>query len=134
MVDLKKVQMMTMLAAFEKKEQDALGIVKYECWDYVRIQLWKLLLSLSVSDAFLMGMVGVWRMDEIMECMTALEFDGMIRGVMCGYIGVLLVGALLGGMTYHRQYRKAKKKVKDYDRLLHFLRRHYRQENNRKRL
>lgn len=129
MIDLKKVQMMTMLAAFEKNEQKALSIVKYECWDYVRMQLWKLLLSLSMAYVLFMGLVGIWQIDGIMECMTTLEFDGMLRGVLWGYMVFLLVGALFGGIAYYRQYRKAKKKVKDYDRLLHFLRRHYRQEN-----
>lgn len=129
MVDPKKVQIMTKLAVFEKREaEQALLITKYERLDYVRIQLLKMIISVTIGYLILLGVIAVYQLEYILEHITTNEVSVWIKDSLIGYVGLLIFYTLIGIVAYHVRYRRARRKVKEYDRGLHSLRKYYRRQ------
>lgn len=129
MIDAKKVQIMTRLAVFEQREEaQALQITKYERLDFVRIQLLKMILSVTAGYGILVMFLGFYHLEYILEHIATGELtDWIWRGV-AGYVGLLIFYALIGVVAYHIRYRRARRRVKEYDRMLHALRKYYRRK------
>ena len=129
MIDAKKVQIMTRLAVFEQREEaQALQITKYERLDFVRIQLLKMILSVTAGYGILVMFLGFYHLEYILEHIATGELtDWIWRGV-AGYVGLLIFYALIGVVAYHIRYRRARRRVKEYDRMLHTLRKYYRKK------
>ena len=129
MIDAKKVQIMTRLAVFEQREEaQALQITKYERLDFVRIQLLKMILSVTTGYGILVMFLGFYHLEYILEHIATGELtDWIWRGV-AGYVGLLIFYALIGVVAYHIRYRRARRRVKEYDRMLHALRKYYRRK------
>ena len=129
MIDAKKVQIMTRLAVFEQREEaQALQITKYERLDFVRIQLLKMILSVTAGYGILVMFLGFYHLEYILEHIATGELtDWIWRGVAV-YVGLLIFYALIGVVAYHIRYRRARRRVKEYDRMLHALRKYYRKQ------
>lgn len=129
MIDAKKVQIMTRLAVFEQREEaQALQITKYERLDFVRIQLLKMILSVTAGYGILVMFLGFYHLEYILEHIATGELtDWIWRGVAV-YVGLLIFYALIGVVAYHIRYRRARRRVKEYDRMLHALRKYYRRK------
>lgn len=129
MIDAKKVQIMTRLAVFEQREEaQALQITKYERLDFVRIQLLKMILSVTTGYGILVMFLGFYHLEYILEHIATGELtDWIWRGVAV-YVGLLIFYALIGVVAYHIRYRRARRRVKEYDRMLHALRKYYRRK------
>ncbi|MBQ3782282.1 MAG: hypothetical protein II838_02410 [Lachnospiraceae bacterium] len=123
MIDAKKVQMMTKLAMFEKKEeQQALQIVEYSRWNYVSMELLKTFVCVTVGYVLLVGLLIFGKMDYYLEHIFTKEFEHFLHKAVVWYIVVIVFYFLVGGIAYYVRYRRAKKKVIVYDRLLSQLR------------
>lgn len=129
MMDAKKVHMMTKLALFEKKEtRHALKIARYQERDYVRMQMWKMLVSVTVGYLCILILLAISQAEYLMNNATTLDYKEMFEIGIVVYIGVCLVYLILGLIYYLHNYRMARKHVKEYDRLLHRLRGYYRKK------
>lgn len=129
MIDPKKVQIMTKMAVFEKREEeDALKITKYERLDYVRIEVLKMFLCVSVGYVILLGMLAVYHMEELLEQAAVMDFSFWIGRIAAGYVGLLLVYGTIGIVAYYVRHKRARRVVKEYDRRLHILRKYYRKQ------
>lgn len=129
MIDVKKVQIMTQLAVFEQREEEqAMEIARFERLDYVRIQLLKMLLSVTAGYGILVMFLGFYHLEYIVEHLTTGEWKSWLWTGVVGYVGMLLFYGLIGIVAYHIRYRRARRKVKEYDRLLHALRKYYRKK------
>lgn len=92
MIDAKKVQIMTKMAVFEKREEEgALNITKYERLDYVRIEVLKMLLCVSVGYLILLGMLAVYHVEYLIEQVATMNFSSILWKILVGYIGVIIV-------------------------------------------
>lgn len=129
MIDARKVQIMTRLAIFEQREEEqALQITKYERLDYVRIQLLKMILSVTVGYGILVMFLGFYHLEYILEHITTGEVNDWIWIGVAVYVGLLLFYGVIGLIAYHIRYRRARRRVKEYDRMLHTLRKYYRKK------
>lgn len=129
MIDAKKVQIMTKMAAFEKREEEgALKITRYERLDYVRVEVLKMFLCVSVGYLILLGMLAVYHMEYLLEQAVEIEFSPLLGRIAAGYVGLLLVYGVIGIAAYHVRHKRARRLVKEYDRRLHTLRKYYRKQ------
>ena len=132
MVDIEKVRIMTKLAAFEQaEEENALKITRYYQGDYVRCQLLKTLVCVTIGYICLCGLGMLYRLDDLIENATTLNYPQLMKQIAGGYFILLLfyVIGVTGG--YIHRYHKARKKIKGYDRNLHILRQWYRKEQGK---
>lgn len=129
MIDAKKVQIMTKMAAFEKREEEgALKITRYERLDYVRMEILKMFLCVSVGYLILLGMLAIYHMEDLLEQAVTMEFSSLIGRIVTGYVGILVVYSVIGGVAYYVRHKRARRFVKEYDRRLHMLRKYYRKQ------
>ncbi len=129
MIDAKKVQIMTKMAAFEKREEEgALKITKYERLDYVRIEVLKTFLCVSVGYLILLGMLAVYHMEYLLKQAATMDFASLIEKIIIGYVGILVVYGIIGIVAYYIRHKRARRFVKEYDRRLHALRKYYRKQ------
>lgn len=129
MIDAKKVQIMTKMAVFEKREEEgALNITKYERLDYVRIEVLKMLLCVSVGYLILLGMLAVYHVEYLIEQVATMNFSSILWKIFVGYIGVIIVYGVIGIIAYYIRHKRARRLVKEYDRRLHALRKYYRKQ------
>lgn len=129
MVDIEKVRIMTKLAVFEQaEEENALKITQYYQGDYVRCQLLKTLVCVTIGYICLCGLGMLYQLEYLIENATTLNYPQLIKQVAGGYFILLLFYGI--GVTggYIHRYHKAKKRTKGYDRNLHTLRQLYRRE------
>lgn len=129
MIDAKKVQIMTRIAAFEKREEEgALKITKYERLDYVRMEILKTFLCVSVGYLILLGMLAVYHIEYLLEQAAVLDVSSLVGRIAVGYVGILLVYGVIGIVAYYVRHKRARRLVKEYDRRLHVLRKYYRKQ------
>lgn len=129
MIDPKKVQIMTKMAVFEKREEEgALKITKYGRLDYVRMEVLKTLLRVSVGYGIFLGVLAVYHMEFLIEQVAIMEFSFLIKKILMGYVGILIAYGAIGIVVYYMRHKKARRMVKEYDRRLHALRKYYRKQ------
>lgn len=129
MVDAKKIQIMTKMAAFEKREEEgALKITKYERVDYVRMEILKMFLCVSVGYLILLGMLAVYHLEYLLEQAAELDVSSLVGRIAAGYVGILFLYGVIGIAAYYVRHKRARRLVKEYDRRLHALRQYYRKQ------
>lgn len=129
MIDAKKIQIMTKMAAFEKREEEgALKITKYERLDYVRMEILKMFLCVSVGYLILLGMLAVYHLEYLLEQAAELDVSSLVGRIAVGYVGILFVYGVIGIAAYYVRHKRARRLVKEYDRRLHALRQYYRKQ------
>lgn len=129
MIDLEKVRVMTKLAAFEQaEEEDALKITGYYQGDYVRGELLRTFVCVTVGYLCLCLLAGFYQIEYLVENVTKLDYPALFGKLTGGYIILLLLYGIGVSLAYIHRYHQAKKKVKGYDRNLHELRQFYRRK------
>lgn len=120
---------MTKMAVFEKREEEgALKITKYGRLDYVRMEVLKTLLRVSVGYGIFLGVLAVYHMEFLIEQVAIMEFSFLIKKILMGYVGILIAYGAIGIVVYYMRHKKARRMVKEYDRRLHALRKYYRKQ------
>ena len=131
MIDANKVRIMTKLAAFEKEEEKSIKIAKYYQIDFVRGELLKSFVYVTMGYVCILVLLGIANIEHLVNYVTWQYIQELAGKIIIGYVILLAVYLFVGAIAYQRQYRKAKRKVKEYDRLLHLLRQMYRKEQGK---
>lgn len=132
MVDVQKVKVMTQLAAFEQRESDrALRIVKYYRRDYICMELLKSFVCITIGYELVLLFLGFYQMEYLIGNAMQLNYASMIKRILVVYIVLIVCNLIIGFFSYNAKYKEAKKKVKEYDRMLHLLRQLYRKEQQK---
>lgn len=132
LVDLEKVRIMTKLAAFEQaEEEDAIKITKYYQGDYVRHELLKTLVCVTVGYVCLCMLWALYQLEYLISNATKLNYPQLFGKLVGGYCILLVLYGIGVSLGYIHQYHKAKKRIKEYDKNLHILRQLYRREQER---
>lgn len=136
MIEPKKVQLMTKLGMFEKKidERASLQIVKYNKFDYIRFQLLKMIVSITIGILMILGIYVFYHSQYFLNHFTSIDYLSIGKKVLILYIILILISRILGGFFYSRKYTKARRKVKKYDHILHELRKYYHMQRGKEAL
>ncbi|BCJ97619.1 hypothetical protein [Anaerocolumna chitinilytica] len=130
MLDNKKIKLMTKLAAFEDgKGKEDIKISKYYKTDYVRYQVIKTAVSITLGYLLVLLLFGMYHAEYIISKIVTLNFVRIGQYLLGFYIilmAIYITGAFIG---YSIKYDHSKKNLSRYYKLLKRLNRVY-QEND----
>lgn len=120
MLNQKKIRIMTRLAIIEQKEEkNALRLAKYFRSDYVRFELLKTIIAITVAYAIIVIMGMIYWSEDFMQNFMQLDYYEIAWNIGTGYVWILLVYAVLSVLGYFIKYNIEYKKTKRYLQLLH---------------
>lgn len=132
MVEPKKVQLMTRLAMMEASEtKDALKIVRYSKFDYVRLQLLKTIISITIGLIMILAVYAFCQSEYLLNNIASMDYKSIGIKLLIIYILLIIFCMIAGSFAYSKKYTKAKRKIKKYDYMLHELRKYYRRQGRK---
>lgn len=119
MLNPRKVQLMTRLAALEKAQGKRLKKVRetYRS-DYVGIPMLKNVLRITALFVFLAGIWAVNNIDFLLELAAQLQLKTFMFSVLTAYIVVLLTGTIITFLLAASDYYHSRKIADEYEYLL----------------
>jgi len=126
MVNTDRLRVMTKLAAYDKKQsKQDLKLAHYYRSDYLRLQILKTIVALTVGYLILLIMVAVYHMDYLIAEAVTLDYKALFLYVI-GIYALLLVIYIVGALIlYSFRYAATRKKLAAYYENLKTLRRLY---------
>ncbi len=131
MLNIRKTRLMTKLAIYEQGpgKQD-IRLSKYYKSDYVRLQILKTILSVTVGYLLVLTLVGLYKSEYLIAQAVNLDYRAIGMTVLVIYVVLLTVytvGAIIG---YSIKYDLSRGKLAKYFRMLKVMRRFYRDEES----
>ena len=129
MVNVRKVRLMTKLAIYEKQEgKEDLRLGKYFRRDYVRLKILHNIVAVTIGYLLVLGMIIAYQMEYLIREAVNLDYIGMGKTILGGYIIVVTVYVMASAVGYSLYYSYSRKKLAKYFRMLRLLRSMYREE------
>lgn len=119
MLNPRKVQLMTRLAALEKAQGKRLKKVRetYRS-DYVGIPMLKNGLRITALFVILLGIWAVNSIDFLLELVAQLQLKTFMLSVLTAYIVILLIGMVITFLLAAAEYYRSRKIADEYEYLL----------------
>lgn len=119
MLNKKKIRLMTRSAIYEKHEgKEDLKICQYSKSDYVRFSMLKTLIGVTVSILLCAVIYAVCSAEELFELIFTEDLTSLIEVVLVIYLLFLGIYVIVSLLYYPRKYKKAKKRVNEYNKKL----------------
>ena len=129
MLNIRKTRLMTKLAIYETGEgKEDIRLSKYYKTDYVRLQILKTIMAVTVGYLFILFLVAVYKSEYLIEQAVNLDYRAIGITVLVIYIVLLtvyIVGTIIG---YSIKYDMSRGKLTKYFRILKVMRKIYREE------
>ncbi len=133
MLNNRKVRLMTKLALYETKEgKDDIKLSRYFRTDYVRFQLLKTIVAVTVGYLIVVFMTMLYRAEYLIAEAVKLDYAAIGKTLFGFYILVLVAFGGAAAIGYMIQYNLSRKKVAKYYQMLKRLRNMYKEESNKK--
>ncbi len=131
MLDNNKIKLMTKLAIYEKNEgQEDVKLSKYYKTDFLRYQIIKTVVSVTISYLLVLLVVAFYRSEYLIQKAVELDYKAIGTKVLGIYI-ILLVIYLFGTIVgYSFKFDSSRKRLFKYRKNLKKLRQYYRNEEN----
>lgn len=132
MLNERKVKMMTELAMYEQTQgKEDLPISEYYEKDYVGLHVFSSIICVTIGYICVVGLVFLAQINTLMASInnSMIMMIGMI--VVIGYLGVLIIFAIIEGSMAGKKYRKAKRRVRKYNQNLVKLLKWYKKKERR---
>lgn len=128
MLDNSKIRVMTKLALYEQKSNENIRMSKYYKTDYVRLQLIKTILSVTVGYGLLVGMICFFKAEYLLNKAVDINYIRLGQFVVGLYIIILALYVGASFFVYSYKYDKSRKSLSKYYKLLQELNHIYRDE------
>jgi hypothetical protein len=129
MINIRKTRLMTKLALYETGEgREDIRLSKYYKTDYVRLQILKTVLAVTIGYILILLMVGLYKSEYLIAEAVNLDYRAIGITVLVIYIILLtiyIVGTIIG---YSIKYDLSRGKLTRYFRLLNIMKKIYREE------
>jgi len=130
MLNNRKVRLMTRLAMYEQTEgKEDVRLSKYFRTDYVRLNVLKTVVSVTIGYLLVLLILVVYHSEYLIREAVTLDYRGMILQYVGIYVILLAVYCASATIGYMIKYRKSRKKLAKYFRMLRRLRSMYREED-----
>ena len=124
---------MTYLAKEEQKNKgEAFHITNYYKYDYIRYNLIKNFLSVSVGYVILLGFAALYKAEYLINNMVVLDYKSIAVTAIGLYLLLLIVYSVMTVLICLTKYDKSQKHVGRYYKLLELLRKFYDNELEQK--
>lgn len=122
MLNEEKIRVMTRAAIYEQgKGKDDIKITSYSRGDYIRYNMLKTLIGVTVGVVLIFGLCVLYNMDYFMTNFMRLNLTTMLRLVIVIYIVFLAVYASLSFFVYVSKYTQAKRRIRIYSEELEII-------------
>ncbi|MBO5197439.1 MAG: hypothetical protein J6B85_02845 [Lachnospiraceae bacterium] len=129
MLNNNKVRLMTRLAMYEKREgKEDIRLSKYYKTDYVRLNILKTVVSVTVGYLLVLLMIGIYHMEYLISEAVNLNYKDMGLKILGGYLAILTVYISSSLVGYTIYYNRSRKKLSKYFKMLKKLSRMYQEE------
>lgn len=129
MLNNKKIIIMTKLALYEKKEgKEDIKANHFFKMDYVRLQIQKTLLSITLGYILMLLMIGAYKSEYIISKAVVLDYKQI--GVYILGVYIIMITAYIFNViiVYSLKYDKSRRRVAKYFKNLKILRNIYKEE------
>ena len=132
MLDKRKVKIMTNLALYEQNQGEKdFRISEYYRKDYVGIHLWFTFFWVTLGYVLVVGIGLYMSLSMLTKLMSAAFFVFLVGGILIGYICILGIYMVATSYIYGEKHKKARARVRTYNRNLVKLLRLYDKENKK---
>jgi len=129
MVNVRNVRLMTKLAIYEKTEgKEDIKMGKYFRRDYVRLKILHNIVAVTIGYLLVLVMIIAYQMEYLIREAVNLDYIGMGKTILGGYIIVVTIYAMAAMVGYGLYYDYSRKKLAKYFRMLRRLRSLYQEE------
>jgi hypothetical protein len=128
MLDNKKIRVMTKLALYEQKSKEDIRMSNYYKTDYVRLQLIKSIISITVGYLLLLFMISFFQAEHLLSKAAGLNYPRLVQYIIGLYLIILTVYVAASFFIYSYKYDASRKNLSKYYKLLQELNHIYRDE------
>ena len=130
MINNDKVRLMTKIQLFENHEQDALKADRFFQRDYLGLHMIRSLLAYIVLFILVLAVVFLYNWEELL---TGIDLTALIhvgRWIILSFFLLLIPSMIVSYIVYWFQYRRYRRKVRNYVMNLKQLNTYYKEETN----
>lgn len=130
MINNDKVRLMTKIQLFENHEQDALKANRFFQRDYLGLHMIRSLFAYIVLFVLVLAVVFLYNWEELL---TGIDLTALIhvgRWIILSFFLLLIPSMIVSYIAYWFQYRRYRRKVRDYVMNLKQLNTYYKEETN----
>jgi type III secretory pathway component EscU len=133
MLNEKKIEIMTQLAKFEQDEGNKMiKIGKYYKSDYVRYNLLKTVLGMTIGYIIILIMTILYKAEYLIEHAVDFDYKGVGTNILLIYIMLLIIYVAISILWYSFKYDSSRKKLGQYLKNLKKLSGFYKDETQQK--
>lgn len=133
MLNENKIKVMTYLAKEEKSEyNEEFRIMNFYKYDYIRYNLIKNFLSVSVGYVMLLGLAALYKAEYLIANLMCLDLKKIAVVTIGIYVVLLLVYSVITVWLCSAKYEKSKRHTMKYYKLLDVLQKFYDRETEQK--
>jgi hypothetical protein len=129
MLNNKKIRIMTKLALFEQRDgKEDIRMGKYYKTDYVRLQILKTIVSVTIGYLLILMLIGMYKAEYIISNLVTFNFIRIGQYILGFYImlmTIFIAGSIIG---YSLKYDKSRKNLSKYYKSLKKLSSFYQDE------
>lgn len=130
MLNNKKIRAMTKLALYEQKEgKEDIRLSKYYKNDYVRYEVLKTIINVTIGYALILLLIGIYKADYLISNAVTLNFPRIGQYILGFYIIILTIYVVSSIIGYSLKYDKSRKTLAKYYKALKRLSNIYGQED-----
>ena len=113
MLNEKKIRLMTRTAIYEKHEgKEDLKINQYCGGDYVRFNMLKTLIGVTISAFLCSGIYIMYSSEDIFEAIFEIDYAAMAKLLLTAYVLSLIVYVIISFLYYQIKYLRTSKRLK----------------------
>lgn len=130
MLNNRKIRVMTKLALFEQKEgKEDITMSKYYKTDYVRLNVLKTVVNVTIGYVLILLMIGMYKSEYIISKAVTLDFIRIGQYILGFYIMIMTVYITCSIIGYSIKYDQSRKNLSKYYKTLKKLSNIYQEEN-----
>lgn len=130
MLDERKVKLMTKLAFYEQTQgKEDFKISEYYRKDYAGLHTICSVIWVTVGYACIALLAVLGGLDSLMEKMSSALIITLGLVIIVGYVGTVIIFAVISSHVYNEKHKKARQRVKKYNHNLTRLLKMYEKEN-----
>lgn len=130
MINNDKVSLMTKLAIYENKNTEDIKLSKYYKGDYVRHNVLKTIISVTIAYACILLFILFYNLEEVLAKAFELNYTMLGIEICVSYFVLIVIFTLMSFMIYSEKINKSRKRLMKYHRGLKQLSRMYDEEKN----
>lgn len=118
MIAKDKIRTMSRMAIFEssKEGKEALGTIRFFRTDYIRWEILKTVVSVTIGYAIVLGLVILYHLEYLIKNATKLNYTSLGFRILGIYLILLIIYITFTMMTAVYRYRQSRRRYLGYER------------------